>query len=237
MIISSLITGKTIEELFGYNVCIVYWITLLIHNFNLIIGSVGMAFFRYICVKFQRFAFNRKLAELTIRRIFYAELFISGFLFIVAILSFSMVGTNIRLQFATGRSTKMVMILSRKVEEDIEMGLSFLSMNAMIVQLLVVLELFFYLQLYFVLRESTKRNSALDKGMKNLRLKRNSVTLIGQIISFVVEIFCSMIFLLFTIFGFESSIYTTIQLIGTALITLTLILSSPEIRRKYFWFD
>ena len=217
--------------------CYLYWLTILINSINLATGSLGMAIFRFICVKFQRFANDKSLAKKTIKKIMKAELFVACILAANAIFSTKNVGTNIVLEFATGRSKKMEMILERKTKEEMELGVNILTFNVMFYQFHNILELSLYLQLYFALREKSKLNTALTKTMKNQRIKRNSVTLLGQFLSFVLEILTSTTFLLLAYFDTKLAFYDVLQLISVALITMTHILSSPEIRRKYFWFD
>lgn len=51
MVLTSLMTGKPIEELYGHNGSVLFWITGLIHSFNMAIGSCGIAIYRVICIR------------------------------------------------------------------------------------------------------------------------------------------------------------------------------------------
>lgn len=95
------------------------------------------------------------------------------------------------------------------------------------------LELCIYVLLFRVLYKETKNNSAITKEMFRVKQKRNQITLVGQAMTFLIEIAASFFIQILLIFITDAmTIYSIFQVIFTAAVTATQLISSPEIRRQ-----
>ena len=94
--------GSTPEQVFGNNSCWLYWFAVLIHNCNLVTGSLGMAIFRLLCIKFQKYALNPALAKQTVKKILIIEAVIDISLTFIAWLAYFFVGSNLSLEVCKG---------------------------------------------------------------------------------------------------------------------------------------
>lgn len=93
-------------------------------------GSFGMAFFRLLCVKFQKYTFNPHLAQCTVRKILCVELLIDVILVALVWIGTEIGGTNLSLEFCRGQTRFMTMILTGKTEEDQRFGGLIISFTA-----------------------------------------------------------------------------------------------------------
>ncbi len=58
LVVASLSYGKSITAMFGATGENLLWIAVILHNYNLIIGGLGIAFFRLLVINYPSFAQN-----------------------------------------------------------------------------------------------------------------------------------------------------------------------------------
>lgn len=197
-----------------------------------------MATFRIMCVKFQNYALNQRLARKTIRKILALEACIDFILLGNVIIGTLMAKTNLSMEFCKGHSRIMAMTMSQQSKEKFRLGLQFLTFNMALGTNFVCLELLIYIFLFKTLYNEQKNNSALTEKMKKMKQKKNAITMWGQFMSFFVEFGTSLTLQALTILnsGTETAVFACVQVCFSAAVTLTHLISSPEMRRFYLHF-
>ena len=231
--ISSLCTGNPLEQIFGPNTCWLYWFAIVFHNSNCITGSFGMAIFRLLCIKFQKYTFNPALAKQTVQNILIVEAVIDTFFIFVVFLGTQISGTNLSLEFCKGQ-TRLKSVILAGTEKNQNFGIAVHSVNIALGQFFLICEFVVYIWLFYLLYIKSKSNAALSKEMFQRSKKRNQITLIGQSLTFVVKmLLTTVIQFLFVFISGETTYFACIQIFTSAAMTVSYLVSSPEMRRKY----
>ena len=117
-------------------------------------------------------------------------------------------------------------------QEEKDRGKSLLHASILFGQSFIILEFICYLVLFFSLREQNKSFiNIVQEDVLKARTKKNTITLSGQAITFLVEVTFSILLQISVHFVFGLGALTVAGLVATGAITASQILSSPELRR------
>ena len=168
-------------------------------------------------------------------------------------------GSSNLLEFYNGHTTEMIHIRLRYSgvpDETIKEGRFLLFLCLLLNQIMVVLELVFYVIMFQCLKEKNKSliNIVQDDVLKvsfrkildnffityslQYRTRKNTITLVRQVITFFIEVAYISMVIFSNKFGtmagfFEPGAVGCAAIVVIAIITVTQILTSPEIRRDY----
>ena len=146
-------------------------------------------------------------------------------------------------QFCMNYSSEKANILNNYQDYPYHNLGKFLRSTAVFIcQCLILGEVFIYCRIVYCLtkkNESMQSEGLITKNMQHQRYKKNVITLSGQIITFIVEILCS-IFILFQVIYFDltdPSLMPLLVITVSSIISGTQFVSSPELRRYVtsFW--
>ena len=197
-----------------------------------------MAMFRILCVKFQTYI---RVKMDTLAKILVIFSFgCTGYLVVLVLMASIGYGYSPLLKFCHGYSTmdyQDYMIQENIPESNMKTGKTIqlgVNVHGMI---FVITEFVCYIILFLHLKKHNKSVfQSLQKEVVNRRSRRNTITLVGNFVTFVIEILYSIFIHLILRFGAETfapGVIPCIFMCVQALITVTQILTSPELRRFY----
>ena len=188
-----------------------------------------MGLFRMLCVHFQSYIPPLEKLMFTLMLIQYAVM-----LGIIASLlnAIQNLGSTDALEFCRGYSTRMTQVLMNITLEEQEFGMVQLHATILFLQSFIILEFICYLVVYWSLREQNKSFiNIVQEDVLKARTKKNTITLSGQAITFLVEVTFSILLQISVHFVFGLGALTVAGLVAMGAITASQILSSPELRR------
>ena len=126
---------------------------------------------------------------------------------------------------------------------NIDVSINFTIVAIAYLQVLIIFELVAYLILFWHMKrynENLQRGGNLlnisEKALDQ-RKRKNVITFVGQFACFIVEIMVSVILQILTVYHGSNAGNGLVPLIfisSSAIMTITFIMASPEIRRFYF---
>jgi len=193
-----------------------------------------MALFRMLCINFQsRIPSLRKLMV----RLIWAQYAVMLGICAVYLYAVSYYGSSNTYDFSRGYTTKMAHVIMKKTEQEIQYGKEIIHAVILFAQSFVILEFVCYLVIYRSLGEKNKSLlNIVQEDVLRTRAKKNTITLTGQAITFVVEVTYSILMQVMLHFGtlggfFEPGALPCFAVFVMGAVTASQVLSSPELRR------
>ena len=242
--IASLIRKTPIIEDMGAMGCWFFWVNIVIHKLSLALGGLGMAIFRFRCVKLM----YSTVAQ--VWRLLKNILLLEGLIVLAYLTAFFTLGyqldSNTPVPFCRGYEINMRDII-RKYQTDenvvfhaqimkIVFGVALFPLTILIpfVELCIYINLFYHISKN---DQKTKKLGLLPKETIFQRRKRNIITLSGQTFTFVIECGYGFIVLYLAIFEFldnDLSLQPSITIAMSAAMSIAHFWACPELRRFYF---
>ena len=126
---------------------------------------------------------------------------------------------------------------------NIDVSVNFSIITIAYLQLLFIFEFMAYLILFWHVKhynENLQRNGNLlniSEKAFNQRRRKNVITFVGQFACFIAEILVSVILQILTVYHGSNAgngLVPLLAISGAAILSMTFIIASPEIRRFYF---
>ena len=144
------------------------------------------------------------------------------------------------LEFCQGFGGQMVSVIQSYnglSSDDINLGPFLIQMSILIAQIQILTELGIYIVIFWTLYNANQTPKlGLTKDTINKRNRKNVITLSGQVISFFIETLCAIIMSsLYSGFELvEPAAVTPMLVIASSIISVSQIVTSPELRQFYF---
>ena len=203
MSIASIMTTVSIAlqtpmaKIFGDKACYVFWMANVTYTWKLVTSGTGMTVYRLLCLKY---LFKKNLNTNSMaRKILIGEWIITLVAILAFVTIFSKYGweKSIHYQFCMDMGHEQVETLHQhKIEDynDLELK-SIQAFLGFIARCFILLELVIYLwiihQLWKHDEENYKEKIITDR-MRQERKHKDVVTLKGQVLTFIIEIVCSI---------------------------------------------
>ena len=242
LVLTSLISGKALPMIFGSDlICWIHWASLVVHNVNITTGGLAMAIYRIYCLRSsQGILAANKLCSWLIA----GELAANVFLVTNVWIGTYMANTSMSMQFCRGQKellSQVISLHSGSTQDHFNIRKNVIIINIILGQICICMELGIYIYLFYFLHANNIRNPALSLDMKKAKLRRNGITLSGQVMSFLVEIIVTVgiqMLIGFKVVQIEPAVVSSVvQIIFSSCVTLCHILASCELRNHYFRFD
>ena len=152
-------------------------------------------------------------------------------------------GSSPGYEFGRGYTSKMAHILMRQTEERMNWGGKVILFSILFVKSLIILEFVCYIVIFWSLREKNKALiNIVQEDVLKKRAQKNTITLTGQAVTFVVEMTFAILVNFLVHYGtlggfFEPGAFPCALLVGMAAVTSSQILASPELRRFIQGYD
>lgn len=237
-------TNRSMLDLFGQAGCWMTHVALPIFMWQEIIGTLGIACFRYLFMA-RPDLLQRHGIERTKRFIWAMETLIvmTPLLatFLAPVFNFK-TGSHARCH---GTPTELSLLITEITlgNSDSQLwkmfGRSFLPLGMM----LIIFELVLDVKLYHLFRKQTnKMKTSLTKTLANKRYKKNVINLKGQLIGFILKFMAIILIIAFYFlndqyFGLKQYWFMCIWMISVAFSNISTILASPDLRREYLGDD
>ena len=240
MTIVSLIRRTPLIEDVGAISCWLYWAAIIIHNSSVILGGLGMAAFRLLCIKYT-YTTVAQVWSLLKKILWYEGLTAS----LIVVLSMSLgyqLDPNTPVVLCRGYSIQMREIIrDYENSDDSDRYISHVSIAIVIMLGLVMpcVELGMYVYLYQHLSDNDRKieeRGGLPKEEIFRRRKRNILTLYGQSFAFCIEAgFGFFFFMIQTRHNMDEFFMEPILvLVISTVISVAQFWSSPDLKRFYF---
>lgn len=133
-----------------------------------------------------------------------------------------------------GHTRLMGIILAGRSEEYRNIGSTIFSLNIGVGQFLIICEFIIYVWIFCYLYKKSKSNTAVSKEMFQKGKRRNQITLFGQSLTFIVRLLLTIALqILFVLIPGDTTVFAFVQIFSSAAVTVSFLVSSPEMRRKY----
>ena len=239
MVTSSIMMKQPLIHTIGNSACLGFSTNLMAHNYILILGGAGMAFYRLISYKMAHKMSIKDLQKLK-NQVLWIELLIGALL--VGLSAWAVSHTNFSgpLEFCRGYTREMTTIISEyQGGQSISFGIKIFYIIFGLSQLIILFEFLCYaiimISLYLHDRKLSK-DKVIDSKVMKSRTKKNAITMTGQLLSFLMGLgYTLLLFILYKlergwgIFQYGNMVILII-LLWTAN-TVTQIWTSPEMRR------
>lgn len=194
-----------------------------------------MALFRLVCINFQRYV--PSLEKLMVKLLWMQFAIMLG-VSVVSLHTAQSYGSSNAHEFCRGYSTTFTHVLMKMTTEEKENGKRAMFAAILLPQSFVALEFICYLVIYWSLsRTNQSLSNVVQKDVLKNRAKRNTITLTGQTITFIVEVLYGVLLQVLIHFGKVSGflgpgdVPATAMVAMMAMVTASQVLSSPELRR------
>lgn len=236
MMLVTLVTAKPMESIFGSIGSRLFWIASMFHNDSMIIGGIGIAFFRLICIQDLGFSLNVKKVEKLMNQIIVLEMALqivmNGFGIVGGLLSNEATLMNT----AKGRTALMENILNPPTDEfHRRIGMLCIGFCFFAATTFMIIELACYIVIYVQVYKNDERiKDAISKQTVSYRRKRNIISLSTQLIGIIVELICSTTGALIVAFQVtDASFFPILAALASALTSAFHVLGSAEMRSYY----
>ena len=241
----SLVRETPMKEIFGETSCWIFSIALACRSLKAVFGGFFMAFYRIICMKRTDIAINLQNQKRITNQLFFLEFVIMVFFLGVCIYGNTMTGSSLSIAFCRGHSIVMDHIIQETTGTTpwtISVGNKIMNTLILYVQVFTALELIAYIILFrdfYIHNEKMKKNNGLgiSKEILNETKRKNVINVVGQFLTFVIEIVAATISQLVVVnsgSNFSNDILPPPFIFCSALVTLTFFIASPELKRFYF---
>lgn len=172
------------------------------------------------------------------------EAIIIGTSLITILIGGQMSGTSLSLAFGYGYSMEMGFIIKESQGTDqwtIRTGTRIMTSVTFGGQLLFILEMVCYAKIYLELYKNDQRiGKNLTPDDILYRKKRNVITLSGQFMTFLIEILTSILMMVTLMFYknymVDASLVAICHIVSNSFLSMSYVLTSPELKRHYFKF-
>ena len=240
MTISSLVLATSILDFYGPLACDMYFLIAITHNILMVTGGLAMALFRMICVQFQGYVSSM---EKLMIRLMCMQYILAACMLMWTWTGVDTYGSSPAYEFGRGYTTKMAHTLMRQTKERMVWGGKVSVGSILFAKILIILEFVCYIVNYWSLREKNKDLiNIVQEDVLKKRAQKNTITLTGQAVTFVVEMTVAILVNVLVHYGtlggfFEPGAFPCALLVGMAAVTSSQILASPELRRFIQGYD
>lgn len=240
MIVLSLAVGSTLESLITPAGCHFFWLTIIITTTVLTSGGFAMALFRVIVIKME--ADIEEAKAIMMKIIGLEVIMVAGQVAGTGYGNYYS-GAGLAQTFCSGHSSEMNKLITEyqgSTAEDITFGLLFTLIAVGTGQIAIITELLVYCYLYiFQLRHNQRMASEglFSQEIVVQRHQKNVITMSGQASAFCIECIASIIIQIMMsqkVELLESASFPLVLVVLEALVTISHIWSSPELRRFYW---
>ena len=236
----SLVQGDTLQSMISPAGCHFFWLTITVTNGVLANGGLTMALLRIIVIKWE-------IMGAESQKVMWKLLAVELMLVLEVVVGIGYgnyySGTGLAYTFCRGTSTEMNKIIAEyrgSSKEDIDFGVKVSSTVTGGCYLNVIIEFLIYWYLHrFQFEHNTQlaAQKVLPQDVIVARHKKNIITMRGQALTFSIEccaLVLNLIMLNLKIEGFEAASYPLILYLYEAMITVSHVWSSPELR-SFYW--